>query len=230
MKSAWSNSTPTPTRITTPPVSIRNLSSSMVTCLVELARSETGCGQVDPVADEVGDHRVAGLLVEHEPTDTRPAGQAVQPGWRACAAEARPLRASRRRSTPSGRRCPRTRTRQRCGLRQRSSPRDVPRRTAGQELRGQGDRRQLRSRPTAGRSLAGIPPLDRSATCRECPAGSRTAPPGLSGAASHQPSVARPMTPLLPSPCIALSRRCASTPSSKFTSPRSSTPRPYPTR
>ena len=47
-----------------------------------------------------------------------------------------------------------------------------------------------------------------------------------SGAASYQPSVARPMSPLLASPCIGISRRYASTPSSKFTSPWSSTPRP----
>ena len=40
----------------------------------------------------------------------------------------------------------------------------------------------------------------------------------------NQPSVPRPMNPLLVSPCIGLSRRCASTPSSKFTFPRSSTP------
>ena len=43
---------------------------------------------------------------------------------------------------------------------------------------------------------------------------------------AYQPSVARPMNPLLAPPSIALSRRCASTPSSKFTSLRSSTPRP----
>ena len=42
----------------------------------------------------------------------------------------------------------------------------------------------------------------------------------------YQPSVPRPMNPLLASPCIGLSRRCASTPNSKFTFPRSSTPRP----
>ena len=54
---------PTSTRITTPPVSIRNLSSSMVTCCSN-SLGATECGQVDPVAGEVGDHRVAGLLVE----------------------------------------------------------------------------------------------------------------------------------------------------------------------
>lgn len=54
---------PTSTRITTPPVSIRNLSSSMVTCCSN-SLGATECGQVDPVASEVGDHRVAGLLVE----------------------------------------------------------------------------------------------------------------------------------------------------------------------
>ncbi|MYN66953.1 MAG: hypothetical protein F4X11_18290 [Acidobacteria bacterium] len=52
--------------------------------LLELAASETECGQsirsVDPVASEIGDHRIAERLVEHEPISTRPAGQAVQPG------------------------------------------------------------------------------------------------------------------------------------------------------
>ena len=41
----------------------------------------------------------------------------VAPGRRACAADARPPRASRRRSTRSSRRCPATRTRRRSGLR-----------------------------------------------------------------------------------------------------------------
>ena len=43
---------------------------------------------------------------------------------------------------------------------------------------------------------------------------------------AYQPSVARPMNPLLASASIGLSRRCASAPSSKFTLPWSSTPRP----
>ena len=43
-------------------------------------------------------------------------------------------------------------------------------------------------------------------------------------------SGARAVLALLVSPCIGLSRRCASTPSSKFTFPRSSTPRLSPTR
>ena len=42
----------------------------------------------------------------------------------------------------------------------------------------------------------------------------------------YQPSVPRPMNPLLAWPCVDISRRCASTPSSKFTFLRSSTPRP----
>ena len=41
----------------------------------------------------------------------------------------------------------------------------------------------------------------------------------------YQPMVPWPMTPLLASPCVGISRRCASTPSSKFTSSRSSIPR-----
>ena len=43
---------------------------------------------------------------------------------------------------------------------------------------------------------------------------------------SYQPSEARPSTPLEAPPNIGLSRRCASTPSSKFRLSRSSTPRP----
>ena len=51
-------------------------------------------------------------------------------------------------------------------------------------------------------------------------------PGSLHPNAGYQPSVARPMNPLLASPCSGLSRRCASTPNSKFTLPCSSTPRP----
>ena len=50
--------------------------------------------------------------------------------------------------------------------------------------------------------------------------------PGSLWSHVYHPRVARPMNPLLASPRVGLSRRCASTPSSKFTFPRSSTPRP----
>ena len=50
--------------------------------------------------------------------------------------------------------------------------------------------------------------------------------PGAPWSHVYHPRVARPMNPLSAPSDIGFSRRCASTPSSKFTFPRSSTPRP----
>ena len=121
----------------------------------------------------------------------------VAPGCRTCAADARPLRASRRRSTPSSRRCPATRKRRRAGLRQRSSPRDVPRRTAGTgpETSWSGRPTAARSRPSAERSPAGIPPLPAR----------RTAPPRAQSARQahalrHRVCLPRPTSRARPGP------------------------------
>ena len=83
---------------------------------------------------------------------------------RACAADARPPRASRRRSTPFSGRLPATRPRRRYGLRQRSSPRDVPRRTARTGPGTSWSRRPTatRSRPSTGVSS----PASRSLPAR----------------------------------------------------------------
>ena len=150
---------------------------------------------------------------------------------RACAADARPPRASRRRSTPSSRRVPASRPRRRCALRQRSSPRDVPRRTA---RTGPGASWSWRPTATSSRPSTGA-----CAPASRCLPARRAAPPftdrpgglarGTIGPVWHpayQPTVARPMNPLLASPCIGISRRSASIPSSRFMPPSSSIPRP----
>ena len=62
-----------------------------------------------------------------------------------------------------------------------------------------------------------------SAGCTRCRSGAVVAVPDP----AYHPSVTRPRNPLLARPCVALSRRCASTPSSKFAFPWSSTPRAH---